>query len=196
MFQLDQAAASSVNGGGNRINESGIYDGVITRAEWSQSQSSQAAFLNLDFKSDDGKEANYMSICFQKGNGERAFGYNTMMAIMACCKLRNITQAQMGDKLVCPELTNARVTLGLQAEADWFQDKVTNEWKPTTNMQVFIPFNSETKQTAKEFLEGASSSVYGKISISDRKPKPKPEMQSQPQYDEPPMGNEGFPEGW
>lgn len=174
MFQLDTNAAKSVTGAGNYINESGLYDGVITRAEWSDSPSSQAKFLNLDFKSDEGQEANYMSICYQKGDGTKSFGYNTMMAIMACCKVRSVTSQNVNGKNVCPELTGAHVTLGLQAEADWYQDKDTSEYKPTTNMHIYLPFTKDTKQTAKELLDNLSGDTYGRVLIKDKKAKDKP----------------------
>ena len=199
MFQLDTNAAKSVIGGGNRINESGIYDGVITRAEWTKSPSSSAEFLNIDFKSDDGREANYMSICYKKGDGSNSFGWNTLNALMACAKLRGVTSVNHGGKDICPELTNAQITIALQAEGDWFQDKETGEWKPTTNMHIYVPFTKDTKQTAKELLDGISGDTYGKLTITDRKGKDKPvsggysepqnsmPQNSAPQYNEPPM---------
>jgi hypothetical protein len=203
MFHLDAEAAKSVNGSGSRINESGVYDGFITRAEWTDSPSSQAKFLNIDFKCHDGREASYMSICYQKGDGSKSFGYNTMMAIMACMKIRGVTSSNVAGKNVCPEMTGSAITLALQAEGDWYQDKNTGEWKPTTNMHIYVPFSSETKQTAKEILDNLSGETYGKISINDKKPKPKPQdqynqqqahQQAQPQYNEPPMDfDDGIP---
>lgn len=185
MFTLDTKAASNVNGGGNRINESGIYKGKITRAEWNTSNSSQAGFLSIDFKSDDGKEAKFMSICYQKGDGTRAFGYDTMMAIMAVTQNRNITSANLNGKNVCPELKDKPITLALQAEGDWYQDEQTGEYKPTTNMVIYVPFNYQTGQTAKELLAGINASVINNLVVNDRKGKDKPQQgyanQSQPQ---------------
>lgn len=199
MFSLDQNAAVQVNGGGNRISESGIYKGKITRAEWSSSQSSQAAFINIDFKSDDGMEANYMSICYQKGDGQQAFGYKTLMAIMAVCGVQNITQASHNGKTICPELTDKAIALALQAESDWYQDKNTNEWKPTTNMHIYVPFERATGKTAKEKLQNLEAKTHLTLKVNDKKPKPQPmptqyeHQQSQAQYSDVPEFSDNIP---
>jgi hypothetical protein len=174
MFNLDVAAASTSDSISNRINASGIYTGVITRAEWSKSQTSQAEFFNIDFKDDEGKEANYMSICFKKGDGTNSFGYNIMNKIMACTGQRSLNKVVVGDKTTCPELTNARIKFALQAEQDWYKDKTTGEYKPTTNMIISIPFSSQTGQSAKEVLESAPAVAITTTVVKDRKPKDKP----------------------
>lgn len=179
MFQLDTEAASKVNGGGNRINESGIYKGKITRAEWSASNSSQAAFLNIDFKSDCGKEAKFMSICYQKGDGSKAFGYDTMMAIIATTKNRQVTSADYNGKKVCPELIDKPIALALQAEQDWYFDDQSGDYKPTTNMLIYVPFVYDTGHTAKELLSKLEPQTITRLVVNDRKPKDKPVQQSQ-----------------
>ena len=180
MFNLDTNAAKTDDAIGSRINESGIYAGSIVRAEWTKSPSSQAEFLNLDFKTDEGKEANYMSICFKKGDGTSSFGYNIINKMMACCGLRQLNKQQLGEKTVCPELTNARIKLALQAEADWYADKNTGEQKPTTNMHVYVPFKADSGQSAKEVLEQSAAELITKLVVNDRKPKDKP-IESAPQ---------------
>ena len=174
MFNLDVEAAKTAESNGNRINESGIYTGTITRAEWSKSQTSQAEFFNVDFKGDDGKEASYMSICFKKGDGTNSFGYNIMNKIMACTGQRSLNKVPMGEKITCPELTNARVSFALQAEHDWYQDKNTGEWKPTVNMVISTPFKADTGQSAKEVLEQLPAEAIKTTVVNDRKPKEKP----------------------
>lgn len=174
MFNLDVEAAKTSDSISNRINESAIYTGTITRAEWSKSQTSQAEFFNVDFKDDEGKEANYMSICFKKGDGTNSFGYNIMNKIMACTGQRSLNKVSIGDKVTCPELTNARVSFALQAEHDWYQDKQTQEWKPTVNMVISTPFKADTGQSAKEVLEQSPAVAITTTVVSDRKPKDKP----------------------
>lgn len=174
MFQLDTNAASSVNGGGNRISESGIYSGEITKAEWSNSNSSQAEFLNIDFKSDDGREARFMSICYKKGNGEQSFGYNTMMALIACTKNRSVSAQDYNGKSVAPELMGKKVKLALQAEPDWFLDSDTGEYKPTTNMHIYVPFEYESGKSAKELLNKQDAQLINTLVVNDKKAKEKP----------------------
>lgn len=174
-FTLDTEAANSADTMSTRINASGIYTGTITRAEWSKGTGeSKAEFLNIDFKDDEGQEANYMSICFKKRDGSNNFGYNIINKIMACCSLRSLNKAQLGDKLMCPELTNARVKFALQAEADWFKDKTTGEQKPTVNMSISIPFKADSGQSAKEVLSQAPAVSITTTVVKDRKPKDKP----------------------
>jgi hypothetical protein len=174
MFNLDTTAAKTDDSQSNRINESGIYSGVITRAEWSKSQSSQAQFINLDFKTDDGKESNYMNLTIKGKDGQNVFGYNILNKIMACCGLRHLSGVQMGEKMACPELTNARIKLALQAEPDWFKDKNTGEYKPTINMIISTPFKHGSGQSAKEILEQLPATQITTLKVSDRKAKDKP----------------------
>lgn len=174
MFNLDTNAAKTEESANNRINESGIYAGVITRAEWTKGANSQAEFLGIDFKDDEGREANYMNICFKKRDGENSFGYNIINKIMACCSLRQLNKAQVGDKLSCPELVGARVSFALQAEHDWFKDKTTGEYKPTVNMIISTPFKADSGQSAKEVLEQSPAELIKTIKVNDRKPKDKP----------------------
>lgn len=190
MFNLDVEAAKTSDSISNRINESAIYTGVITRAEWSKGiGESQAEFFNIDFKDDEGKEANYMSICFKKRDGTNSFGYNIMNKIMACTGQRSLNKAQMGEKLMCPELTNARIKFALQAEHDWYQDKVTGEWKPTVNMIISIPFKADTGQSAKEVLEQSQAVAITTTVVNDRKPKEKPVDNLAPQQAQQSWGN-------
>lgn len=182
MFNLDVEAAKTSDSISNRINESAIYTGTITRAEWSKGiGESQSEFFNIDFKDDEGKEANYMSICFKKRDGTNSFGYNIMNKIMACTGQRSLNKVQMGEKITCPELTNARIKFALQAEHDWYQDKQTGEWKPTVNMSVSIPFKADTGQTAKEVLEQSQAVAINTTVVNDRKPKDKPADNLAPQ---------------
>ena len=187
MFDLDVNAAKTDDSVSNRINESGIYTGTITKAEWSKSLSSQAQFFNIDFESDDGKTANYMSICFKKGDGTNSFGYNIMNKIMACCAVRKLTSVQMGEKLTCPELTNVRVKFALQAEHGWFEDKNSGEQRQKVDMIISVPFKADTGQSAKEVLESLPASQVNTIKVTDRKPKEKPAATQAPaSYGTPP----------
>lgn len=197
MFTLDKEAAMNV-GASNRIAESGIYAGTITRFEYSESQSSQAKFVNIDFKSNDGREANYMSLCYQKVDGTRSFGFNTIMAIMACTGVSQTSMVNHGGKNICPELTNKGIAFALQAEGDWYQDKNTGKWKPTTNMHIAMPFDVQTKKTAKETIEGTEAKVVSAMKVVDKPSKPQPMAtqaqggydNSMPSYDVPPTDYE------
>lgn len=182
MFTLDTEAAKTEDTLGSRIDKSGVYPGTITRAEWSKSATSQAEFFNIDFKDDEGKDAKYMNLIIKNKLGEKAFGYNILNRIMACCALRQLTSVPVGDKMQCPELTNMRVQFALQAEADWFKDKVTGEYKPTTNMIISVPFSAQSGQSAKEVLEQLPATAITTIVVSDRKPKDKPVDAGQQQY--------------
>jgi len=176
MFNLDVEAANAEDSMNTRIDKSGIYTGTITRAEWSKSQTSQAECFDLDFVNDEGLEAKYMRIWFKKKDGTNSFGYNVMNRIMACCSLRTLNKVQMGDKVTCPELTNARITFALQAEADWYEDKNTGEQKPTINMIISAPFKADTGQSAKEILATPPlpATQIKTLVVNDRKPKDKP----------------------
>jgi len=174
MFNLDVEAANAEDSMNTRIDKSGIYTGTITRAEWSKSQSSLAECFDLDFVNDEGLESKYMRIWFTKKDGTNSFGYNVMNRIMACCSLRTLNKVQMGEKLTCPELTNARITFALQAEADWYEDKNTGEQKPTINMIISTPFKADTGQSAKEVLAQLPADQIKTFVVNDRKPKDKP----------------------
>ncbi len=172
MFTLDNNAAMDLNQS-NRINETGIYFGAITRAEYTDSPNG-AGFLNIDFKTDDGKESNYMSLCYRKNDGGKAFGYNMIMAIMACMNVQKTSEVSHEGKRVCPELVGKRIGFAMQAEADFYWCKKDFKFKPTTNMHIFMPFDAQTKQTAKEKIQNAAPELIGKLKLEDKPAKPEP----------------------
>lgn len=174
MFNLDVEAANADDLMNTRIDKSGIYTGTITRAEWSKSQTSKAEAFDLDFVSDEGLESKYMRIWFKKKDGTNSFGYNVMNRIMACCSLRTLNKVPMGEKITCPELTNARITFALQAEAGWYEVKNTGEQKPTVNMIISTPFKADSGQSAKEVLGQLPAEQIKTLVVSDRKPRDKP----------------------
>lgn len=203
MFTLDNQAAMDLNQS-NRLNESGIYFGTITRAEYTDSPNG-AGFLNIDFKTDDGKEANYMSLCHRKNDGSRAFGFNIIMAIMACMGVQKTSEVNHNNKRICPELTGKRVGLALQAEADWYWCKKDYKMKQTTNMNIFMPFDPQSKQTAKEKIQQTPAELINKLTVEDKPAKPEPmptqaqqEMaQANQPYNQSPTSQDNFMnEGW
>ncbi|MDB4261432.1 hypothetical protein N9878_01055 [bacterium] len=99
LFTYNQEQASTV-GAGQYVTKSGGFDVKVVRAVTtrSQTQGSQAQFLEMDFETREGQKCNYVSICFVKGDGTQLdFGNKLIQAIMGCAGVQHLTIDQQGN---------------------------------------------------------------------------------------------------
>ena len=92
-FTYNQEEAATV-GAGQYVTKSGGYDVKVVSAKItkSQTQGSQAEFLEFDLETREGQKANYVSICYKKGDGTQLdFGNKLIMAIMGCAGIQTLT---------------------------------------------------------------------------------------------------------
>lgn len=159
MYTLDTSEAKKADNTGNRITELGKYVGHFTQAEDVTAKTGTKG-LSLSFESN-GKSAN-LSIYTIRNNGDKLQGYQTLMAMMTCLQLRNLTEREGTVKvwdnvarkeveragLTFPELCNKRIGLLLETEDYLKQDGTTG-----TKMVIAGVFQADTDLTASEILD-------------------------------------------
>lgn len=159
MYDLDTTAARKADQTGNRINEIGKYIGTFTQAE-DVTASTGTKGLGLRFESN-GQTTN-LSLYTRKSNGDEIMGYQALMAIMTCMKLRGIkpvsgvvkywdmdanAEAQRNGS-VFPDLCNKPIGLLLETE-----DYPKTAGGIGTRMVIAGIFQPSTELTAGEILD-------------------------------------------
>lgn len=94
-YSLDTKAAAQADNLFSKIEEKGAYLGAFTRAEQVTSKKGSKG-VDFSFKADNGATADYLTIWTHNGEGKQLQGFNTLMAIMTCLKVRDLT-AKVGE---------------------------------------------------------------------------------------------------
>lgn len=94
-YSLDTKAAAQADNLFSKIEEKGAYTGIFTRAEQVTSKKGSKG-VDFSFKADNGATADYLTIWTHNGEGKQLQGFNTLMAIMTCLKVRDLT-AKVGE---------------------------------------------------------------------------------------------------
>lgn len=162
MYTLDTDSARKADSGGQMISELGKYVGTFTQAEDVTAKSGTKG-LCLTFESNAGQKAR-LSIYTKKADGTTIMGYDTLMAIMTCLKLRGIKPAPGVVKswdndqrkevekqaTVFPDLCGKQIGLLLETE-----DYLKQDGTPAQHPRIIIKsvFQSDTELTASEILD-------------------------------------------
>lgn len=172
MYDLNVNDAKAAEQIGRFISETGKYQGTLVRAEVIKSTQGTDG-VEFTFISDDGREADFLQLWTAKADGTRLHGFKVLMALMACCGIRNLTPLEMVVKKWDPNahakvetkikgfpgLTGKKVGLLLQKE---LYNK--NNGKEGYKMNIYAPFQYETELTASEILDRKSQPVaLGKL---------------------------------
>lgn len=88
-YTLDTNAAKSADNFNSRIEEKGAYLGVFTRAEPVTSKKGSKG-VDFSFKTNTGASADYLTIWTHNGDGKQLQGFNALMAIMTCLRVREL----------------------------------------------------------------------------------------------------------
>ena len=115
-YQLDTKAAKQADQLFARIEEKGKYMGVITRAESIQSKKGTKG-VGISFKTDTGSTADYLDFWTINNEGKQLAGYNLLMAIMTCLRVKGLT-ATTGEIEKYDRDTQSRV----KVQADLFKE--------------------------------------------------------------------------
>lgn len=89
-YQLDTKAANQADVIFSKIESKGRYIGMITRAEAVTSKKGTKG-VDLSFKADTGETADYLTLWTHNGEGKQLMGFNTLMAIMTCLRVKSLT---------------------------------------------------------------------------------------------------------
>lgn len=165
MYTLDIAAAKQADQTGKFIKETGAYRGRFTKAEALEAATGTKG-VSFTFESDD-KQTVTFSIYTEKADGEKLRSFQTLMAIMACMKLRTVGAPVQGvatkydftskqdvqyQAPLLLDLMNKPIGVILQScEYEKQQDRVpTGEygWK----IEIQGAFEAATDLTASEIL--------------------------------------------
>jgi biotin-(acetyl-CoA carboxylase) ligase len=160
MYQLDTQEARKADSTGGMISEIGKYIGTFTQAVDVTARTGTKG-VALNFQSNAGQKAR-LSIYTMKTDGEKLMGYQALMAIMTCLKLRQIVDkegvAMKWDNdsksevsvqaVIFPELCNKPIGVLLETE-----DYIKNDGGTGTRMVLRGIFQAETELTATEILD-------------------------------------------
>lgn len=192
-YTLDTDAAMKADSP-SIIDKKGAYKGSIKMAKQITSAKGVAG-VEISFESDSGQKANYLTMYthYVATPDTKLPGYNALMALMTCVKLRGlnattntITEYDFESRAdvqrpaeVYVDLLDARIGVVLRNEPYIGQDgNLKNSMKPVCF------FNYQTDQVAKEILEKAEPEILERI-IANLADKPLPD--SFPQTAPPPL---------
>lgn len=189
-YSLDTAAAKQADQTKTRIDASGAYTGMFTKAK--QVFSGQGTEgIDFSFEAEDGATADYLTLWTIKAGGEKIFGYGLLMAAMTCMKVRQIgtqkvsieewdsvsgaRQPVMADCFT--ELMNKPIGVLLQREPMLDankQVKYDKHGNPKWKLNITGFFEPATRMTAGEILDKAKepSRLDKKLAYLKDKPIP------------------------
>ena len=145
---------ASQAGQGGFVNDTGAYNFEITEAKWVVSSNKGTFGLELSAESDQGLKVNYLSIWYAKSdNSPIAMGQNMVQAIMGCAGVQQLSQAQVNDYYVAPELKGKSVGLVLQKILKTKQSDNSD----THSFDIKLPFFTQSGQTIQERNSGAQA---------------------------------------
>lgn len=159
-YTLDATQAKAADSLGSSIRESGKYVGTITRAEALTSTRGSRG-LGLSFKAEDGATADYLDLWTHNKDGEALSSLKTVNAILACLKLRGITEGAIAfekwnkDKKAreqvsgkgYPDLMGKRIGFLLRKELE-----TDDKGEDRERLAIFGVFQADTELTASEVL--------------------------------------------
>jgi len=181
-YTLDTNAAKQADNFSSRIEQAGKYIGLLTRAEPITSKK-RSQGVDLSFRTDTGASADYLTLWTHNGDGKVLQGFNTLMAIMTCLRVKAL-KAEQGEvekydqgqqkrvKVQTPlfkELMNKPLGLLLHME-EYAKNDGSTAWKPA----ISAAFDKD-EFTASEILGKAQKAeTLGKmvLALRDRPLKP------------------------
>jgi hypothetical protein len=163
MYQLDKQAAMNADSAGKWLNETGKYIGKILYAEDIEAQTGTRGIV-LNLQANDGRETRQY-VYTTKKDGEKLSGYDLLMALMTCLKLRGIKPVQGPVKRwnrdtkqeyteqgsVFPELANKPIGFLLQKTEE---ESRKNPGQTAWTAKLVGVFEAGTELVAAEILNG------------------------------------------
>jgi hypothetical protein len=163
MYQLDKAAAMNADNTGKWLSETGKYIGKILCAEDIKAATGTRGVV-LTLQANDGRETRQY-VYTVKPDGEKLSGYDLLMAMLTCCKLRGIQpaagkakrwdgtakQEYTEDATVFPELHGKQIGFLLQKTEE---PSRKNPGDTAWTARLVGVFEANTELTAAEILTG------------------------------------------
>lgn len=170
-YNLDPKAAAAADVIFSKIEQKGKYLGVLTRAEPVTSKKGTTG-VDLSFRANSGETADYLTLWTNNTDGKQLMGFNTLMAIMTCLRVKTINavdgEIEKYDqdqakrvKVTVPlfkELMNKPIGLLLVME-EYPKNAGDTGWKPVISAAF-----DENEFTASEILSQAKTQeLLGKM---------------------------------
>jgi hypothetical protein len=205
-YTLDAKSAAKADVLFSKIEEKGRYLGTLTRAEQVVSKKGSKG-VDLSFKTDTGATADYLSIWTHNGEGKQLQGFNTLMAIMTCLRVKNL-KAELGEVekydndtkqrakvqvLLFKELMNKPVGLLIHME-EYEKTQGGSAWKPA----ISAPFDKDGFTASEILNKSQSATTLDKMeqALRDRPLKNKPTQSSDNGFSDPQQhAGDGFLDG-
>lgn len=165
-YTLDTKAANQADVIFSKIESKGKYLGTLTRAEAVTSAKGTKG-VELSFKANSGETADYLTLWTHNTEGKQLMGFNTLMAIMTCLRVKSLT-AEAGEvekydqdqqkrvKVSVPlfkDLMNKQVGLLISME-EYVKKAGGTAWKPV----IAAAFDKDGF-TASEILNKSTQAV-------------------------------------
>jgi len=207
MYTLDKQAAMNADSTGKWLTETGKYIGRILCAEDIKAATGTRG-IALTLQANDCRETRQF-IYTQKADGEKLSGFDLVMALMTCLKLRDIKpvagQVKRWDReskqeyteqgQVFPELANKPIGFLLQKTEE---ESRKNPGETAWTAKLVGVFESTTELMASEILNGkkAPEALAQRVALlADRPMKKRPQAASRNSYaDASNGGGAGFPD--
>lgn len=170
-YTLDASAAKQADNLFSKIEQKGRYLGVLTRAEQVVSKKGSKG-IDLSFKTDTGATADYLSIWTHNGDGKQLQGFNALMAIMTCLRVKNL-KAELGEVekydndtkqrtkcqvLLFKELMNKPIGLLIHME-EYEKTNGGTAWKPA----ISAPFDKDGFTASEILTQAKTASTLDKM---------------------------------
>lgn len=164
MYALNpESAKAADNAIGTRITDTGKYVGKFTRAENIKSSKGTLG-IEFSFVTDSGQSADFLQIWTKGPDGKKLFGFNQLMAIMTCMKVKNLTPS-----MATVEKWDRDAGRTTQQKAEVFQELMgkpiglllqkehytNNNGQPKERMLIQVAFEASTGFVASEILDKA-----------------------------------------
>ncbi|WP_221800544.1 hypothetical protein [Oceanobacter mangrovi] len=146
------------------IDMSGAYVLTIKRAQYVKAATGhRSEGLEFHTETDDGQQANYLNLYFQKGDGSRTWQAALLDALLWLAGLKGFNWvAGVDDKgqqcTIANELTGVRLGFVLQAEA-----YTTEQGKQGTRLNIRQVFDPATRCTMTEAKSGMQPEAVNKL---------------------------------
>lgn len=188
MYSLDKQAAMNADKTSNWLTDTGKYIGRILCGEDIKALTGTRG-IALTLQSDDGRETRQF-IYTVKPDGEKLSGYDLVMALMTCLRLRDIKPAKgmvkrwdseakqefTEEGTVFPELTNKPIGFLLQKTEE---PSRKNPGETAWSAKLVAVFDPKSELMAAEILNGKKEPIMlgQKVAmLADRPMKNKPAM--------------------
>ncbi len=150
-YTLDTKAAKQADQFNARIEKTGKYLGIFTRAEPVTSKKGTQG-IDFSFKSESGESSDYLTIWTHGKDGSQLRGFNLLMAMMTCLRVKELTptseriekynvDTKQREEVTVPlfmELMNKPVGILVQME-EYQKTAGGNAWKPV----IFSTFDKD-----------------------------------------------------